>query len=45
MHIDQTKNPKILATLTQGTHDTFHEKYPHYFKPFQHNEAIRYYEK
>ena len=45
MHIEQTKNPKILATLIQGTHEKFHEKYPHYFKPFQHNAAIHYFEK
>lgn len=44
MHIEQTKNPKILASLIQGTHETFHEKYPHYFKSYEHNAAIRYFE-
>lgn len=44
MNIEQTKSAKILATLIQGTHETFHKKYPHYFKPYQHSSAITYFE-
>ena len=44
MHIDQTNNAKILATLIQGTHETFANKYPHYFKKYQFEDAIAYFE-
>ena len=44
MYIEKTKSPKILATLIQGTHEKFHKKYPHYFKPYEHNSAIRFFE-
>ena len=44
MHIEQTKNPKILATLIQGTHEKFQKKYPHYFKSYQHSSAIEFFE-
>ena len=43
MHIGQTNNPKILATLIQGTHEKFHKKYPHYFKSYDHSAAIKYF--
>jgi diamine N-acetyltransferase len=43
MHIQQTRNPKILANLIQGTHQVFHEKYPHYFKPFNFDAAEQYF--
>ena len=44
MHIEQTKKPKILATLIQGTHEKFHEKYPHYFKPYEKSSAMKYFD-
>ena len=44
MHIQQTDNAKILATLIQGTHDTFAQKYPHYYKAYNLDEAIIFFE-
>ena len=44
MQIQQTTNAKIIANLIQGTHDTFHEKYPHYFKKFSFEAAQQFFE-
>ena len=44
MHIEQTTNAKVLATLIQGTHDPFAEKYPHYFKKYDMQQATNYFE-
>lgn len=45
MKFTNTKDPLILANLNKPVQDLHHQKYPHFFKPFEEDVCVAFFER